>query len=183
MTNFGVIFGVVFALNVALSFRSSDYYKKWKKPSGGVAGGIEDSDAGSAETKQKHANLLQKYLLVYLLATFSDWLQGPYVYALYAKYGFEQNEIAQLFVAGFGSSMIFGSFVGGMADWGGRRAFVIIFAITYAASCVTKRKLRSPTSHAMLRWTNRGRESVDCRPAVADFLRRYCPIHFLVRVE
>lgn len=62
------------------------------------------------------------------------------VYALYDRYGYEQHEIAILFVAGFGSSMIFGSFVGGMADWGGRRAFVILFSIIYAASCLTKRK-------------------------------------------
>jgi len=34
--------------------------------------------------------------------------------------------------------MGFGSFIGGMADWGGRRRFIIIFAIIYAASCVTK---------------------------------------------
>jgi MFS transporter, MFS domain-containing protein family, molybdate-anion transporter len=34
--------------------------------------------------------------------------------------------------------MIFGSFIGGMADWGGRRRFVILFSIIYAASCMTK---------------------------------------------
>ena len=34
--------------------------------------------------------------------------------------------------------MIFGSFVGGMADWGGRRTFVILYAVLYALSCVTK---------------------------------------------
>ena len=76
---------------------------------------------------------------MYLTATLSDWLQGPYVYALYSDYGFEQHEIAQLFVAGFGSSMVFGSFIGGMADWGGRRKFVMLFALIYAASCITKR--------------------------------------------
>jgi hypothetical protein len=53
---------------------------------------------------------------VYLLAALSDWLQGPYVYALYDAYGYSQHDIAVLFVAGFGSSMVFGSFVGGMAD-------------------------------------------------------------------
>ena len=37
--------------------------------------------------------------------------------------------------------MIFGSFIGGMADWGGRRTFVILYAIFYALSCMTKRKL------------------------------------------
>jgi len=34
--------------------------------------------------------------------------------------------------------MIFGSFIGGMADTGGRRTFVVLFAVIYAGSCVTK---------------------------------------------
>ena len=47
----------------------------------------------------------------------ADWLQGPYVYALYHAYGYSQHDIAVLFIAGFGSSAVFGSFIGGMADW------------------------------------------------------------------
>lgn len=70
---------------------------------------------------------------------FSIRLQGPYVYALYSAYGYEQHDIAVLFVAGFGSSMIFGTFIGGMADQFGRRTFVIVYGLTYAASCLTKR--------------------------------------------
>lgn len=99
-----------------------------------------ESASSSDAEKLEWQTLLRHYLLVYLLATLSDWLQGPYVYALYSAYGYSQHDIAVLFVAGFGSSMIFGSFVGGMADWGGRRAFVIVFSIVYAASCMTKRK-------------------------------------------
>jgi MFS transporter, MFS domain-containing protein family, molybdate-anion transporter len=34
--------------------------------------------------------------------------------------------------------MIFGSFVGGMADWGGRRTFVVLYTMFYALSCLTK---------------------------------------------
>ena len=47
----------------------------------------------------------KNYLFVFLLAMFSDWLQGPYVYELYVSYGFNQVEIAELFVCGFASSM------------------------------------------------------------------------------
>lgn len=47
-----------------------------------------------------------------------DWLQGPYVYALYQHYGFERGDIGRLFIAGFGSSMVFGTFIGAMADKG-----------------------------------------------------------------
>ena len=88
----------------------------------------------------RHGQLLRKYLIVYLLAALSDWLQGPYVYALYDAYGYSQHDIAVLFVAGFGSSMVFGSFIGGMADQCGRRKFIILFAVIYALSCMTKRK-------------------------------------------
>ena len=34
----------------------------------------------------------------YLLALFSDWLQGPYVYRLYSQYGYAPKEIALLWV-------------------------------------------------------------------------------------
>jgi hypothetical protein len=46
------------------------------------------------------------YLVVMLLAMFSDWLQGPYGYALYASYGFQQGDIAILYMGGFLSSMV-----------------------------------------------------------------------------
>ena len=45
-----------------------------------------------------------------------DWLQGPYVYALYQHYGFDRGDIGRLFIAGFGSSAVFGTIVGSLAD-------------------------------------------------------------------
>ncbi|VDI07644.1 Hypothetical predicted protein, partial [Mytilus galloprovincialis] len=56
------------------------------------------------------------YLVVYMLAMAGDWLQGPHVYALYDSYGMTTHQIEVLFVAGFGSSMIFGTIVGSIAD-------------------------------------------------------------------
>lgn len=38
------------------------------------------------------------------------------MYALYQHYGFDRGAIGQLFIAGFGSSMIFGTIVGSLAD-------------------------------------------------------------------
>jgi len=132
MTNFMVVFSAALAVNCLITFRSSDY---WKRLMGGGQAAVEKEDAAQ---KKLWESLLKKYLIVYLLATLSDWLQGPYVYALYSDYKYSQHDIAVLFVAGFGSSMVFGSFVGGMADWGGRRLFVVVFSLIYAASCVTK---------------------------------------------
>ena len=46
----------------------------------------------------------------------ADWMQGPYVYALYDNYGMTPYDINVLFVAGFGSSMVVGTAVGSFAD-------------------------------------------------------------------
>ena len=78
------------------------------------------------------------YVGVFLLMMAGDWLQGPYMYALYAAYGFSQAEIAQLFVAGFGASMVFGTFVGALADTVGRKRGALLYVAVYAASCATK---------------------------------------------
>lgn len=45
-----------------------------------------------------------------------DWLQGPYVYALYQYYGFDRGQIGRLFIGGFASSMVFGTIAGSLAD-------------------------------------------------------------------
>ncbi|XP_064632402.1 molybdate-anion transporter-like [Lineus longissimus] len=78
------------------------------------------------------------YLVVYLFATAADWLQGPYVYALYDHYGMSQYDIEILFVAGFGSSMLVGTFVGSVADKYGRRANCVLYGILYGLACITK---------------------------------------------
>uniref|UniRef100_A0A7S0F0G8 Molybdate-anion transporter n=1 Tax=Hanusia phi TaxID=3032 RepID=A0A7S0F0G8_9CRYP len=78
------------------------------------------------------------YMIAYCCAVTADWLQGPYVYALYEYYKFSKQEIGILFIAGFGSSAIFGTFVGGFADKYGRKLSCQIYCITYALSCVTK---------------------------------------------
>jgi hypothetical protein len=147
MTHFAFWFSIAMAINVGVTFRSSDAYQRWtvgKQPLttallSVVRGGVTNPDDPNATEVRAWHKLVQQYLMVYLLAVFSDWLQGPYVYALYADYGYSQHDIALLFVAGFGSSMIFGSFVGSMADWGGRKLFVLLFAVLYACSCMTKR--------------------------------------------
>mmetsp|Transcript_23011 Transcript_23011/g.38034 ORF Transcript_23011/g.38034 Transcript_23011/m.38034 type:complete len:495 (-) Transcript_23011:120-1604(-) len=131
MADYSMIFFIALAVNAVVTFRSSALWSKF-------CGSSAKEEETNTELAKAHKSLLRKYLIVYLLATLSDWLQGPYVYALYDAYGYSQHDIAVLFVAGFGSSMVFGSFIGGMADWGGRRRFVVIFAITYAASCITK---------------------------------------------
>jgi MFS transporter, MFS domain-containing protein family, molybdate-anion transporter len=99
--------------------------------------------AGSGGTKQANSppeflSFRNNYLIVYSLVMAGDWLQGPYVYRLYEHYGFQRGDIGRLFIAGFGSSMIFGTLVGGLADKHGRRRAALLYCASYAFGCVTK---------------------------------------------
>ena len=77
-------------------------------------------------TKFILSSFQKSFFLVYFLALLGDWLQGPYVYKLYAFYGFKESQIAVLYVAGFASSVLFGTCTGPLADMWGRRKMVRI---------------------------------------------------------
>ncbi|RYD69104.1 MAG: MFS transporter, partial [Verrucomicrobiaceae bacterium] len=94
--------------------------------------------SASVTTNARFSSFQFNYILVYLLAMFSDWLQGPYVYELYDSYGFSKEQIAELFVCGFASSMIVGTFVGGLADTLGRKNMCIAYSVCYVLACCTK---------------------------------------------
>jgi MFS transporter, MFS domain-containing protein family, molybdate-anion transporter len=84
------------------------------------------------------ANPVLSSRIIIMFNAAGDWLQGPYVYALYQHYGFERGDIGRLFIAGFGSSMIFGTIVGGLADKHGRKRAALIYVCTYTFGCFTK---------------------------------------------
>ena len=79
------------------------------------------------------------YLPVYTLAICADWLQGPYVYALYAALGYGRTDINILFVMGFGTSGLLGPFIGTLADKFGRKQMILVaYCGAYALACFTK---------------------------------------------
>jgi len=78
------------------------------------------------------------FLTVWAVAVAADWLQGPYVYALYASFGYDKSEINKLFVAGFAASMVFGTFAGSFADAWGRKRTTLVYCVLYIVSCCTK---------------------------------------------
>ncbi|XP_074291757.1 uncharacterized protein LOC141618551 [Silene latifolia] len=96
------------------------------------------SNKDRINTPSSFNSFKNNYLLVYSLMMAGDWLQGPYVYYLYSTYGFGKGEIGQLFIAGFGSSMLFGTIVGSLADKQGRKRACVTYCITYILSCITK---------------------------------------------
>jgi len=99
----------------------------------------KDTSKGPAEKMSSvFLSFRNNYLVVYTLMMAGDWLQGPYVYALYSHYGYDKGDIGKLFIAGFGSSMVFGTIVGSAADKYGRKKFALVYCVTYILSCVTK---------------------------------------------
>ena len=88
------------------------------------------------ETKFLYSSFQKSFFLVYFLALLGDWLQGPYVYKLYAFYGFKESQIAVLYVAGFASSVLFGTCTGPLADIWGRRKMVRNAHFSCASSVV-----------------------------------------------
>lgn len=87
--------------------------------------------------KNKEVRRFQlEYFIVYTLAYFSDWLKGPYVYALYDSYNIPEDNIAILFIIGFVSSGLFGPFVGSLADMFGRKNMSMAYFVIYIIAAV-----------------------------------------------
>lgn len=118
----GVIFGVSLVVTLGVAW---------------IARSVGSASSGGAKDEQ-FQGFQRTYLAVYLLATMADWMQGPYVYALYESYGFSMVDNATLFTAGFGSSALFGTFIGSLADKLGRRKFAALYCVLYMVSCLTK---------------------------------------------
>ena len=66
----------------------------------------------AASQEASYRRLRNLYLSVYALATFGDWIQGGYLYALYAEYGYSLGGIAALFVVGYGAAATVGTIRG-----------------------------------------------------------------------
>jgi MFS family permease len=93
---------------------------------------------GPASANPEFRSFQRSFLLVYLIMMAADWMQGPYVYRLYSYYGFSRQDNGVLFIAGFGSSLFFGTWAGPLADQYGRKLCCLMYAVTYILSCMTK---------------------------------------------
>lgn len=101
-----------------------------------VAGRGEDRKVNISNINFK--SFQRSFYLVYFSALLGDWLQGPYVYKLYAYYGFKESQIAVLYVVGFASSVLFGTCTGPLADLWGRKKMAVSFSVIYTFCCLTK---------------------------------------------
>ncbi|KAG0304603.1 Molybdate-anion transporter [Linnemannia gamsii] len=78
------------------------------------------------------------YLAVYLTVMMSDWLQGPYLYALYQSYNFSMYDIAVLFITGFVSGAVFGTVIANTADVWGRKKMALLFCLTSSTASLIR---------------------------------------------
>ena len=108
-------------------------YEEHRRAKGGAGG-----DAPKNAHTQEQLQFQKDYLLVFVCAFFADWLNGPYVYALYQSYGYSPDQIAILFLIGFGISGVSGPFVGALADLFGRRRLCVMFFVIYILSGLCK---------------------------------------------
>lgn len=95
----------------------------------------KDGDSSPTKELSKEEKALQKsafrrfqlsYLTVYLITMLADWLQGTNMYTLYAGY---DMPVGLLFITGFTSSAVFGTFVGLYVDKGGRKMGCVLFCV------------------------------------------------------
>ena len=96
------------------------------------------SEAKLNITNSTFVNFQRSFYVVYFLALLGDWLQGPYVYKLYSHYGYEEDMIAVLYVTGFASSVLLGTYAGSLADVLGRKKVAMAYCLIYAFCCLTK---------------------------------------------
>eukprot|EP00962_Isochrysis_galbana_P010889 scaffold3050_cov99-Isochrysis_galbana.AAC.1 len=83
-----------------------------------------------------YRRLRNRYLLAYSLATFGDWIQGGYLYALYAQHGYSMRHIALLFVVGYASAATAGTYSSAVGDVGGHRRNCVAYGLIYSVSCL-----------------------------------------------
>ena len=103
--------------------------------------------SGPADGKPRQADaaareLRRRFLPVFWLLRMADWLQGPYFYEVYASKVFDGQPaslelVSRLFLAGFGSTALFGPYVGRLADARGRKLGTLCYAALYAGAAAT----------------------------------------------
>lgn len=85
-----------------------------------------------------------RFLPVWFTCVASDWLQGPYLYSLFADNGLSSPLIAKLFAVGFVSSAALGAVAGRLCDKIGKRRGCLLYCVVCGASCVLVHSVSIP---------------------------------------
>lgn len=94
--------------------------------SGKISDSMTESKGKETKVSSEFRWFQLQYLSVYLILMLADWLQGTNMYTLYSSYGVN---VGTLFLTGFLSSAVFGTFLGIYVDQWGRKLGCIIFCV------------------------------------------------------
>jgi MFS family permease len=87
------------------------------------------------------ARFQRNWLSAFALAQLANWMQQPFLFRLYASFGFDHSEVVTLFLVTYASSAVFGTLVGAAADRYGRKRgcllYVALFVLSTLAKCNT----------------------------------------------
>ena len=75
------------------------------------------------------ARFQSDYLITWGVILLADWLQGTHFHTLYESHGLSNEQTGQLFLTGFLSSALFGTYVGVLVDSIGRRRGCALYCI------------------------------------------------------
>ena len=78
------------------------------------------------------------WLLVFGLVQVAQWMQAPYLFRLYASYGYAHSEIVAFFLITYASSALIGTAVGSAADRFGRKKGCNVFLLLFVCSTLAK---------------------------------------------
>ena len=102
---------------------------------GGGGGGNDDHRKTMTNTdlvieEKRFARLRTRYNIVYVLATFGDWIQGGvFILALYREHGFTMQSIGFIFVLGYASSAFLGTIVASLGDRYGHKVNCVLYGL------------------------------------------------------
>ena len=85
-----------------------------------------------------YEQFLRKYLMMYACAISADWIQGPYLYHLYASAGLSHSDITMLYMVSFQASGIAGVFIGSLVTRVGHRLSALAFCVIFSLSALLK---------------------------------------------
>ncbi|KAK8079017.1 hypothetical protein PG994_002824 [Apiospora phragmitis] len=107
---------------------NADQKKAWEE---------EDEQAGRHDEKEAR-NFQWLFLRVYLLVMGSEWLQGPYLYALLKnEKNYSDRTVALLYMAAYISAAVSAPLTGYLADWIGRRSACLAYCAIHSLASLS----------------------------------------------
>ena len=100
-----------------------------KRPSRKAATAIEYLHKKKQQQPAGFAAFQSYFLLTMGVVQLADWLQGTHFHALYGAHGLTDQQTSQLFLIGFLSSAICGTYIGAMVDSIGRRRGCVVYCV------------------------------------------------------